>query len=108
LRLRDGVQALACIADAGGQGLLHRKVCTSSVFVVDLHRTDCQIVGYRGHPAEDILAFLFGDDALRGLHGGVDPAGVRILGDHPVGQNRMEGLEIMDARIERLGETVLP
>ena len=57
-----GVQALACIADAGGQGLLHEGMHILGVGV-DLQRTACQIVGNGGQPVEDILAVLFGDDA---------------------------------------------
>ena len=101
-----GVQALACIADAGGQGLLHKGMHILGVGV-DLQRTACQIVGNGGQPTEDILAVLFGDDALLGQHGGVDPAAAHILRDHPL-VKADGGVEIIDARIDRLGEAALP
>ena len=74
---------------------------------VDLQRTACQIVGNGGQPAEDILAVLFGDDALLGQHGGVDPAAAHILRDHPL-VKADGGVEVIDARIDRLGEAALP
>ena len=101
-----GVQALACIADAGGQGLLHEGMHILGVGV-DLQRTACQIVGNGGQPAEDVLAVLFGDDALLGQHGGVDPAAAHILRDHPL-VKADGGVEVIDARIDRLGEAALP
>ena len=101
-----GVQALACIADAGGQGLLHEGMHILGVGV-DLQRTACQIVGNGGQPAEDILAVLFGDDALLGQHSGVDPAAAHILRDHALIEPD-GGVEVVDAAVHRLGKPTLP
>ena len=101
-----GVQALAGVADAGGQGLLHEGVDVLGVGV-DLQPAAGQVVGDGSQTVEDVLTILLGDDALFGQHGGVYAAAPHILCDHPL--VKADGrVEIIDARIDRLGETAFP
>ena len=101
-----GVQALAGIADAGGEGLLHKGVHILGIGV-DLQFAGGQVIRDGGQTVEDILTVLFRDDALLGQHGGVNAAAAHILRDHalikPDG-----GVEVVHAGIHGLGKTALP
>ena len=101
-----GVQALARVADAGGEGLLHKGVHILGVGV-DLQCAGSQVVGDGSQTVEDILAVLFGDDALLGQHGGVDAAAAHILRDHAL-VKADGGVEVVDAAVHRLGKPTLP
>ena len=101
-----GVQALAGVADAGGEGLLHEGMDVLGVGV-DGEGAGGQIIRDGGQTAQNILAVLLGDDALLCQHGGVDAAAAHILCDHPLVE--ADGrVEVVDAGIDRLGETALP
>jgi len=100
------VQPLAGIADAGGEGLLHKGVHILGVGV-DLQLAGSQIVRNGGQTVEDILTVFLGDDALFGQHRGVHAAAPHILGDHPL--VKADGrVEIVDARVHRLGKAAFP
>ena len=101
-----GVQPLAGIADAGGEGLLHKGVHILGVGV-DLQLAGSQIVGDGSQTVEDILTVFLGDDALFGQHRGVHAAAPHILGDHPL-IKADGGVEIVDARVHRLGKAAFP
>ena len=95
-----GVQPLARVADAGGQGLLHKGVDVLGVGV-DLQLAGSQIIRDGSQTVEDVLAVLLGDDALLCQHGGMDAAAAHILRDHPL--VKADGrVEVVDARIDRL------
>ena len=101
-----GVETLACVADAGGQSLLHKGMDVLGVGV-DGEGAGGQIIGDGGQTAQDVLTVFFRDDALLGQHGGVDAAAPHILCDHPLVE--ADGrVEVVDAGIDRLGETALP
>ena len=101
-----GVPPLAGIADAGGEGLLHKGVHILGVGV-DLQLAGSQIVGDGSQTVEDILTVFLGDDALFGQHRGVHAAAPHILGDHPL-IKADGGVEIVDARVHRLGKAAFP
>ena len=101
-----GVQPLAGVADAGGEGLLHKGVHVLGGGI-DLQRAGSQVVRDGGQPAEDGLAVGLRDDALPGQHGGVDAAALHILGDHPLVETD-GGVEIIHAGIHRFGKAALP
>ena len=101
-----GVQALAGIADAGGEGLLHKGVHILGVGV-DLQFAGGQIICDGGQTVEDILTVLFRDDALLGQHGGVHAAAAHILRDHALVEPD-GGVEVVHAGVHRLGKAALP
>ena len=101
-----GVQPLARIADAGGEGLLHKGVHILGIGV-DLQPAGCQIVGDGSQTVEDVLTILFGDDALLCQHGGVHAAAAHILRDHALVEPD-GGVEVVHAGIHGLGKTALP
>ena len=99
-------QALAGIADAGGEGLLHKGVHILGIGV-DLQPAGCQIVGDGCQTVEDVLTILFRDDALLCQHGGVHAAAAHILRDHALVEPD-GGVEVVHAGIHGLGKTALP
>ena len=101
-----GVEALAGVADAGGEGLLHEGMDVLGVGV-DGEGAGGQVICDGGKTAQNIFAVLLGDDALLCQHGGVNAAAAHILRDHPLVE--ADGrVEVVDAGIDRLGETALP
>ena len=74
---------------------------------VDLQLAGSQIVGDGSQTVEDILTVFLGDDALFGQHRGVHTAAPHILGDHPL-IKADGGVEIVDARVHRLGKAAFP
>ena len=74
---------------------------------VDGESAGGQVIRDGGQTAQNIFAVLLGDDALLCQHGGVDAAAAHILRDHPL-VKADGGVEIIDARIDRLGEAALP
>ena len=101
-----GVQTLAGIADAGGEGLLHEGMHVLGVGV-DLQRTGRQIVGDGSQTVEDVLTVLFRDDALLGQHRGVHAAAAHILRDHALVEPDGR-VEVVDAGVHRFGKTAFP
>ena len=101
-----GVQPLAGVADAGGEGLLHKGVHILGTRV-DLQPAGCQIVGDGSQTVEDVLTVLFRDDALLCQHGGVHAAAAHILRDHALVEAD-GGVEVVHAGIHGLGKTALP
>ena len=101
-----GVQPLAGVPDAGGQGLLHKGMYVLGGGV-DLQRAGGQVVGDGGEAAQNGLAVGLRDDALPGQHGGVDAASLHILGNHPL-VKADGGVEILHAGIHRLGKAAFP
>jgi nicotinate-nucleotide adenylyltransferase len=99
-------QALAGIADAGGEGLLHKGVHILGIGV-DGQRTAGQIIGDGSQTVEDVLTVLFRDDALLCQHGGVHAAAAHILRDHALIEPD-GGVEVVHAGIHGLGKTALP
>ena len=99
-------QALAGIADAGGEGLLHKGVHILGVGV-DLQFAGGQVIRDGGQTVEDILTVLFRDDALLGQHGGVHAAAAHILRDHALVEPD-GGVEVVHAGVHRLGKAALP
>ena len=100
------MQPLARIADAGGEGLLHKGVHILGARV-DLQPAGCQIVGDGSQTVEDVLTILFRDDALLCQHGGVHAAAAHILRDHALVEAD-GGVEVVHAGIHGLGKTALP
>ena len=100
------MQALAGIADAGGEGLLHKGVHILGIGV-DLQFAGGQVIRDGGQTVEDILTVLLRDDALLGQHGGVHAAAAHILRDHALVEPD-GGVEVVHAGIHGLGKTALP
>ena len=100
------MQALAGIADAGGEGLLHKGVHILGVGV-DLQLAGGQVIRDGGQTVEDILTILLRDDALLGQHGGVHTAAAHILRDHALVEPD-GGVEVVHAGVHRLGKAALP
>ena len=99
-------QALAGIADAGGEGLLHKGVHILGIGV-DLQFAGGQVIRDGGQTVEDILTVLLRDDALLGQHGGVHAAAAHILRDHALVEPD-GGVEVVHAGVHRLGKAALP
>jgi hypothetical protein len=100
------VQALAGIADAGGEGLLHKGVHILGIGV-DLQLAGGQVIRDGGQTVEDILTILLRDNALLSQHGGVHTAAAHILRDHALVEPD-GGVEVVHAGVHRLGKAALP
>ena len=82
-----GVQALARVADAGGQFPLHKGVDVLGVGV-DGESAGVQVRQDGFEARDDLLAFAFVDDAALPQHGGVGHAALDVLVVHPCCQWR--------------------
>ena len=99
-------QALAGIADAGGEGLLHKGVHILGIGV-NLQRAAVQIVQNGLQALVDIVHILLGDDALLAQHSRVYHAAVDILFDHP--RIKADGrVKVVHAAVHRFAGTSLP
>ena len=101
-----GVQALAGVADAGGQFALHKGVDVFGVRV-DEQGAACDIGFDLLETGADLLALALFDDAGFAQHGGVGNAALDILLIHPAVHGD-GGVEIIGFRVQRFLEAAFP
>ena len=101
-----GVQALARVADAGGQRLLDKGM---DVFGrrVDLQRAAFQVGQNLLQAGQDGVAVLRRNDALLAEHRRMGHAAVDVLAGHALVKANA-GVEIVDAGVHRFAETAFP
>ena len=101
-----GVQALARVADAGGQRLLDKGM---DVFGrrVDLQRAAFQVGQNLLQAGQDGVAVLRRNDALLAEHRRMGHAAVDVLAGHAL-VKADAGVEIVDAGVHRFAETAFP
>jgi hypothetical protein len=100
------VQALAGIADEGGQALLDVEV---DVFIVQvpIEFAAFDLADDLGHAAFDVGQVGGADDALAGQHGGMGQGAADVLGGHAVIEEHAGGVTL-DQVGDGFGETAGP
>ena len=101
-----GVQALAGVADAGGEGLLHEGVNVLGLRV-NGQRPALQVVQDALQPAQDLVRVLLGDDALGAQHGRMGHAAGDVLMGHTLVEPDGR-VEIVHAAVHRFRKSALP